>query len=135
MKKLISIIFISIFLVPTCFASHSPLFKLNISGNDTRAIKSVLNSQVRYANRTNFDKFISTYDKSYKNSDGFDLDTYSKLIKDLWQTYDKIKYGVKIRDIEISPEGIATVKLVETSFADIPISEQMDGKLKSTADW
>lgn len=134
MKKLLTIIFISMLMAPTSFASHSPLFKLNLSGNDARAIKSVLNSQVRYANKTNFDKFISTYDKNYKNSDGFDLDTYSKLIKDLWQTYNKIKYGVKIRDINISPEGLATVKLVETSFADIPISNQMDGKLKSTAD-
>ncbi len=134
MKKLLIIIFISFILAPTSYASHSPLFKLNIRGNDTKAIKSVLNSQVKYANRTNFDKFISTYDTNYKNSDGFDLETYSNLIKDLWQTYDKIKYGIKIRNIEISPEGLATVKLVETSYANIPISEQMDGKLKSTAD-
>lgn len=120
-------------LVPSSMASSSPLFKLHLGNNDTRAIRAVLNSQVRYANRTNFNKFISTYDSEYKNSDGFDLETYSKLVKDLWETYGNIKYGVKIQDIDISKDGLATVKLVETSYASIPVSDQMDGQLKSVA--
>ncbi|MBR1776279.1 hypothetical protein IJ750_04315 [bacterium] len=101
---------------------------------DERAVKSVLNSQVKYANKSNFEKFISTYDKNYKNSDGFDLNTYSSLVKDLWNTYDNIKYGIKFKQISFEGDDKACVKLVETSQANIPVSAKMNGELKSWAD-
>lgn len=129
MKKLLSVLIIGLFLSCTAFAGDGTL---NYSKKDIRSVKSVLNSQVRYANRTNFDKFISTYDKDYLNADGFDLDTYSKLVKDLWSTYDNIKYGIKIKDIDFNGDT-AEVKLVETSFANIPVSKKMNGILKSEA--
>lgn len=103
-----------------------------LTKKDIRGIKSVLNSQVRYANRTNFDKFISTYDENYLNADGFNLDTYSKLVKDLWNTYDNIKYGIKIQGITYDGD-VAEVNLIETSFANIPVSKKMNGILKSEA--
>ncbi len=129
MKKFLYILILSLFLSLTAFADNN---SANYSQKDIRSIKSVLNSQVRYANRTNFDKFISTYDKDYLNADGFDLDTYSKLVKDLWSTYDNIKYGIKIKDIDFNGDT-AEVKLVETSFANIPVSKKMNGILKSEA--
>ena len=107
--------------------------KLNIFENDTRRVKATLNSQIKYANNLKFDKFISTYDKEYKNGDGYDLEVYSKLVKELWQNYSNIKYGIKIKDITFEENGIAKVQLVETSRADIHISKNMNGILNSEA--
>ena len=131
MKKIILITLISLFFLPSVHASEkTPFFRLHAS--NTREIKSLLNSQVKYANKTNFDKFIATYDADYINADGFDLDTYSKLVKDIWNTYDHIEYGIKIKNIKVEDDK-AVVELVETSYADIPVSEKMDGVLKSEA--
>ena len=105
----------------------------NIFNNDTRKVKSLINAQIRYANKLNFDKFISTYDKDYKNGDGYDLEVYSKLVKELWQNYNNIKYGIKIKDITFEENGIAKVQLVETSHADIPVTKKMNGILNSEA--
>lgn len=133
MKKLLLVFILSTFLTPCSMAESSPKFSLGIFHNDTRAIKSVLNSQVRYANRTNFNKFIATYDTNYKNSDGFDLETYSKLVKEIWESYDKIKYGIKIKDVTVD-DDTATVSVIETSFANMPASAHMDGVLNSESD-
>ena len=105
---------------------------MHLFNNDTREVKSLLNSQVRYANRNNFKKFINTYDKNYVNSDGFDLETYSNIVKDVWQSYDKIKYGIKIKNIEIK-DDCAIVSLDEISSAIIP-DKNMNGVLRSEAD-
>ena len=133
MKKFLTLFIIAILFSQSVNAADFSLFnKIRFFNDDTRAVKSVLNSQVRYANRANFDKFISTYDKSYENSDGFNIDTYSALVKDIWQTYRNIKYGIKIKDIKIDGDT-ASVDLVETSSADIPLSKNIDGVLKSSA--
>lgn len=133
MKKIILITLLSFFLTPTSFAEEkTPVFNLHLFNNDTREVKSLLNSQVRYANRNNFKKFINTYDKNYVNSDGFNLETYSNIVKDVWQSYDKIKYGIKIKNVEIK-DDCAIVSLDETSSAIIP-DKNMNGVLRSEAD-
>lgn len=132
MKRLVLFILLSFSLSQVCFANET-CFNLHIFKNDTREIKSLLNSQVKYANRTNFKKFISTYDKEYLNADGFNLETYSKLVKEIWETYDKIEYGIKIKDIEIENDT-ATVELLETSYADLYATKDMEGVLRSEAD-
>ena len=133
MKKIILITLLSILLTPASFAEeNTPFFNLRILNNDTREVKSLLNAQVRYANRNNFDKFINTYDKNYVNSDGFNLETYSNIVKDVWQSYDKIKYGIKIKNIAIKDDS-AIVQIEETSNAIIP-DKTMSGVLKSEAD-
>ena len=133
MKRLLLMLVILLYMSPLSFGFQAPqIFKAGIFNNDIRGVKATLNSQVRYANKTNFNKFISTYDESYLNSDGFDLATYSMLVRDLWETYNKIKYGIKINDIKFEDDK-AIVSLVETSYADIPVSKTMDGVLKSTA--
>ena len=130
MKRKLLIFLCAMFLSQAAFAGD---FKLHIFHNDTREIKSLLNAQVRYANKTNFNKFISTFTDDYKNADGFDLDSYSKLVKDVWDTYDNIEYGVQIKDIAIK-DDTAIVKVIETSFAYIPVSHKLDGVLKSISD-
>ncbi len=133
MKKVIISLFLLFAVVPACIAEdNSPLFKLHVF-NDTLQIRNLLNSQVRYANRTNFNKFIATYDKNYVSGDGFNLETYSQLVKDTWEMYGNIEYGMKIKDIDIQ-DNSAVVKVSETSYADVPVSDKMDGELKSFSD-
>ena len=101
---------------------------------DSRQIKRLLTSQVRWANKSNFDKFISTYDKDYQNADGFDLNKYSELVKDIWNSYDKIKYGVVIKNISVQGDE-AKAELIETSKASLPLEEtSYNGELNSYAE-
>ena len=121
------------FITPASFAEvKTPIFNLHIQSKDSREIKSLLNAQVRYANRNNFNKFINTYSDNYVNSDGFNLATYSDIVKDVWNNYNKIKYSIKIEDISID-NNFAIVNLKETSSAIIP-DKKMSGILKSEAD-
>lgn len=134
MRKIILTLLLAATLNPASFAGEkSPLFHLNIGRSDSKEIKHLLTSQVKYANKTDFDKFIATYDKSYVNSDGFDLSTYSELVKDTWKTFNNIEYGIKIKNIEIEHDT-AVAELEETSYASIPMSKKLDGVLRSKAD-
>ena len=128
MKKLLSLICISLFLSQPCQA-----WTWGWNDCDECAVKKLLESQVKYANRTNFKKFINTYDEKYLNSDGFNLEIYSNLIKDIWKTYDNIKYDIDIKKVSIDGNK-ATVELTETSFAKINMANLYDGELKSVAD-
>lgn len=132
MKKIFYILFSLIFLSNQVNASDnlSVLKQKFVQANNVRAVKALLNSQVKYANKEDFDRFITTYDKSYLNSDGLDLNAYSKLVSDIWDTYDNIKYGIKIKNIKIQDNN-ASVELVETSDADISVPQKMNGVLRS----
>lgn len=133
MKKYL-LLFTLLITIPSSYAGDNfNLFNLDIFNNDTREIKSMLRSQVKYANRANFDKFIATYDKNYINADGFNLETYSELVKDIWNTYDKINYEIKVKSINVA-DNIANVVVAETSTADIPVSAKMNGMLRSESD-
>lgn len=127
MQKLFLTILVSIFLSNSCYA-----WSWNDFNNDERAVKRLLKSQVRYANKMDFDKFIKTYDSKYSNSDGFNLDVYSSLVKDIWKTFDNIKYDIEIKNISIDGNK-AQVEVVEKSFADIEMSKAYEGKLRSCA--
>ena len=102
MKRIILLIILTITIV-------QPANSLDFSGlrNDvkntieTRSVKRLLKSQVRYANKNDFEKFISTYDEKYTNGDGFNLDVYSTMVKDLWNLYNGIKYSVEFKDVKI----------------------------------
>lgn len=133
MKRILLTVLLFMLFAPASFAD-SKLFKSDFFNRNVRGVKNTLNSQIKYANKNNFEKFISTYDTEYKNGDGYDLDIYSKLVKELWENYDNIKYGIKIKDISFEPDGTAVVKLIETSSADIPVTKKMSGVLKSEAD-
>ena len=133
MKKLILTTLLFLLLAPSSFADNKFL-KSDIFNNNIRGVKSLLNAQIKYANKNNFEKFIATYDSNYQNGDGYDIDVYSKLVKELWENYDNIKYGIKIKDITFEEDGTAKVSLIETSQADIPVTKKMSGILKSEAD-
>ena len=133
MKKLVLVIFTFFTLCNISYsADKTSIFESDIFNKDIRGVKSTLNAQVRYANRTNLKKFVSTYDSNYRNGDGYDLDSYISLVKELWSNYDNIKYGIIIKNIEFK-DDIAEVTLIETSQANIPVTKQMPGLLKSEA--
>lgn len=132
MKRFLIITILLAFFMPISEAKNSSFFKLGILNNDTHAVKSLLNSQVKYANKNNFNKFISTYDEKYVNSDGLTLAMYADLVKDVWNTYDNIEYGIKIKNIDIKNDS-ATVNLEEYSHANIPAPNKMNGVLRSNA--
>ena len=128
MKRFLTLFFVFLVMTQQCQA-----WSWKDLSSDERAIERVLKSQVKYANRTNFKKFISTYDSNYVNSDGFNLEIYSKLIKDIWNTYDDIKYFVEIKKITVN-NNKAVVELTEKSFAEINMLKGYNGELNSTAE-
>ena len=102
--------------------------------NPQREIKKVINSQERYSNKNNYDKYMATYDKSYVSSDGFDYETYSKLVKDIWAEFKNTKYSMKINSIKVDVLN-ATVNISENATANIPATKgNVTGELKSTAE-
>ena len=133
MKRIILILsLILVTAIPANAWELPSFFNLRITNNEAKEVKKVLESQVKYANKTDFDKFISTYDSKYINADGFNLETYSNLVKDTWNTYDKIEYGIEIKNIAVCDDK-AIAELTETSYAEIPVNETLTGELKSNA--
>lgn len=126
MKRILLSLILSVFITAPAMA-----WDLGISPEGQ--VKRLLESQVKYANKTNFKKFISTYDKKYLNSDGLNIEAYSSLVKDTWNTYNNIKYGIKIKNISVD-ENKATAELFETAYADISLNKAYSGELKSEAD-
>ena len=132
MKKLLLILFLSGLFIQPSLALEKPVFFNFSLTRDEKAVKKVLNSQVRYANKANFEKFISTFDTNYVNADGFDLDTYTKLVSDIWNTYTNIHYSLDFENIKVI-DNSAEVQVIETSTAKLPLNEVYDGELYSIA--
>lgn len=129
-KLLLATVVLMLFVQPSYAAfgklSPKPFFK----NKDERAVTRLLKSQVKYANKSDFNKFIATYDSKYINGDGFNLDVYSKLVKEIWDTYNGIEYDIKINNIDVNGNK-AIVELVESAYAEIKLSKVYEGELKS----
>ena len=134
MKKFILLLSLILLGTSSSFAWEMPsVFNLQVfKNNEAREVKKLLESQVKYANKTDFNKFISTYDKKYVNADGFNLDSYANLVKETWGTFDKIEYDIDIKNVAVC-DGKAIAELTETSYAEIPVNENLNGELKSIA--
>ncbi len=126
MKKLILTLFISLFFIQNAYA-----FSL-FEHSDDVAIKKMLKSQERYANKTNLKKLIATYDKDYINGDGLTLETYRKLVEDIWDTYSNIEYNIEIKKITVDNDK-AIAEVTETSKAGVIASHVIPGKLNSVS--
>ena len=98
--------------------------------NDVRAIRKLLNSQVNYANKTNFKKFIATYDENYINADGFDYNVYGNLIKDVWNSYNKIRYGIAIKDHSDSAIAFVCIEYLDKKLSKEEQLEYENMKLR-----
>lgn len=124
MKRLIVLILFFIFITPA---------DAHIFSTPEKAVKNVILSQFKYANRGNFNKFISTFDSDYVNSDGFDLKIYSDLVKDIWSTYNNLHYSVKIKDVSVD-EDTAVVNVTEYTTANLKLTENCLGELDSQSE-
>lgn len=124
MKRILSILLILLLACPAeAFCFNSP----------EKAVRKVILSQFKYANKGNFDKFISTFDDNYVNSDGFNLEIYSTLVKDIWSTYENIKYGIKIKNIAVNGDT-AKVEVTEYTNADLKLTDKYTGELDSISE-
>ena len=131
MRKLIIIIALALLSAPA-EASEQKRFSVFKFLSSEKSIEKVLNSQARYANNSNYKKFMSTFSPEYTNADGFSLEDYSKLIKDIWNTYKDIEYSIQIEDIKVDGNK-AIAKVIETTFADTALLNSYNGKLISKA--
>ena len=132
MKKiLILVIVLFNAILPTFALDDCKFFRIIFPNSEERAVKKVLNSQVKYANRMDYNKFISTFAPKYVNSDGFNLDVYTSIVKDIWDAYD-IEYDIEIKDVSIDGSK-AVVNSIEKSYAEISLNKAYDGELKSEA--
>ena len=78
--------FLIVLSILTLFTQPSFAWNWGCWNNEEYAVEKLLKAQVKYANNANYNKFINTYDPKYINGDGLNLDVYSKLVKDIWQT-------------------------------------------------
>lgn len=133
MKKTIIFLLTYIITIQFAFAVNFDTYIDNLKTNhNKKSIERFLNAQVRYANRNNYKAFLSTYDDKYISYDGFNKENYSALVKSVWDSYKDIEYDINIKSIEINND-IATVDIIETSFAEIKLNKAYRGELKSIA--
>lgn len=126
MKKFILTLLIPLFFMQSAYA-------LSIfDRSEEAALRRVIKAQTRYANRTDLKKLISTYDKDYINGDGLNLEVYTKLIRDIWDTYKDIEYDIIVKKICVD-NNKATAEVVEKSHADVVTSHVIPGKLNSVS--
>lgn len=90
---------------------------------DKKIIKKIINLQNKLASKYDYDGLISLYSDDFKCSDGFDKETYFKLIKETWATYSDISYTTEIKNVEINNDT-AKVKVYETSLATSTHTEE-----------
>lgn len=96
---------------------HQKIYK-----TDTALINALFGEMAKQANKHNLIGLQSLYSKDFVNSDGFDYETYMKMVEETWKTYPDITYTTQIQDIDHS-DNYASVLVAETAVAN-PI-EQM----------
>lgn len=121
-----------LFLLLLVFILSCPVNAFSLNSPD-RAVKKVVMSQFKYANKGDFDKFISIFDKDYINADGFNLEVYSDLVKDIWSTYTNLKYWAKIKKIDVNNDK-AAVDVTEYTTANLALTQNYKGELYSVSE-
>lgn len=102
---------------------------------ENNEIKKLFTNMIEHANNHNFDGLMSLYSKDFVNSDGFNFEIYSKMVKETWETYPDISYSTKINSIELT-NNYARVLVTEIAVS-APV-EQIEnfetvGELYSTS--
>lgn len=100
------------------FNAHKARIEQNkIQHNAEAQIKAMFYEQLKQADKHNIDGIKSTYSPDFISSDGFNFDTYMKLVEDTWETYPDISYNSVINKIEVN-DNYATVFVTETAVAN-----------------
>lgn len=114
------------------FANANSTEAATSTKNEIKAVKSVLKSQIESANKYSFPDFVKFFDLQYVNSDGFNIDVYSKLVEETWSVYPNIQYAQTIKNITITDKD-AIAEVVETANAQVQSQYDLKGSLKSVA--
>lgn len=99
-------------------------------------ITKLFENYIKYGNKHNINKIKSLYDEKYVNADGFDYETYFKLVAQTWETYPDMTYTAEIKNITVNGD-YATVQASETAKGNAKeTSEYLDshGNLDSTSE-
>lgn len=86
--------------------------------NKTRnaEIKALFGEMIKQANKHCLVGLQSVYSKDFVNSDGFNYDTYMKMVEDTWKTYPDISYSTQINNIDFT-DNYARVLVTETAVS------------------
>lgn len=79
-------------------------------------IKALFGEQTKQANKHSLVGLQSMYSKDFVNSDGFNYDTYMKMVEETWETYPDIFYQTEIKNIDYT-DNYASVEVIEKAFA------------------
>lgn len=90
----------------------------NAVKNDINEIKNVLKCLTEYSNEHNVEKVLTLYDKSYRSFDGFNYETFTKMLKETFEAYDNLTYESDIQGINLYKDK-AVVTLVDTTHATL----------------
>lgn len=132
-KTIISIVTLLVVLAMPCANAFEFKFRKNTDA-PTRAkilktqkqeIMSLFNSQVKFADKHDYDNLIKLYSKDFANNDGFNREVYFQLIKDTWETYPDITYKVNVKSIDIKPFYV-TIEAIETATATVSASSNIE---------
>ncbi len=123
MKK-ISVFLILALLLSVQTPAQAGLFKDQITKIEQRQIdkkknaeiKALFGEMIKQANKHCLTGLQSVYSKDFTNSDGFNYDTYMKMVEDTWKTYPDITYSTQIDNIEFT-DNYARVYVTETAVS------------------
>ena len=123
MKK-ISVFLILALLLSVQIPAQAGLFKDQITKIEQRQIdkkknaeiKALFGEMIKQANKHCLTGLQSVYSKDFTNSDGFNYDTYMKMVEDTWKTYPDITYSTQIDNIEFT-DNYARVYVTETAVS------------------
>ena len=106
--------------------------KFSIEKSDEAQVKEVLKLLTKYSNEHDVEKIIALYDKSYRSFDGFEYDTFKKMLKETFEAYKDIKYKSNIDSILVYGDK-AVANLIDKTTATL-VSEKAKEKLKEISD-
>lgn len=85
--------------------------------SDEQKIKKLVTKMANNYNTRNIEQLKLCFSENYVSADGFDKETYFKLVSDGWNIYKDLKYETVLNKIEING-SYATVYVTETASGE-----------------
>lgn len=89
------------------------------------SIKKLVHSLNYHSNKQHLAKIKSFYSPNFTSGDGFSNEIFFKMVEDTFKSYDKIKYSVKVKEVEIN-DKTARVNILDKTTAKL----KSDGEIK-----
>ncbi len=100
---------------------------------DVKEIKKLLKLLNKYSNEHDVEKIISLYDRSYRSFDGFNYDTFIKMLKETFESYEDLVYTSDVQSINLYGDK-AVVMLIDKTRATIA-DEEAQKKIEEFQDF